>query len=134
MTAYPKLRLSRQTKDIELLLPFYRDGLGFEVLDRSENVDGMDTVLLGHKDWPYQFEFSQVRGQETAPRAPSAEHYRVFCIEEEEHWSVRLAAMFQAGVPQVTPPVQYVNGKWPCVAYEDADGYRVVLVHGKWKK
>ena len=34
MTAYPKLRLSRQTKDIELLLPFYRDGLGFEVLDR----------------------------------------------------------------------------------------------------
>ena len=54
MTAVPKLRLSRQTKDIELLLPFYRDGLGFEVLDRSENVDGMDTVLLGHKDWPYQ--------------------------------------------------------------------------------
>ena len=132
MTAYPKLRLSRQTKDIELLLPFYRDGLGFEVLDRSENVDGMDTVLLGHKDWPYQFEFSQVRGSEGAPRAPSAEHYRVF--EEEEHWSARLAAMFQAGVPQVTPPVQYVNGKWPCVAYEDADGYRVVLVHGKWKK
>ena len=129
MTAVPKLRLSRQTKDIELLLPFYRDGLGFEVL-----VDGMDTVLLGHKDWPYQFEFSQVRGDEIAPRAPSSEHYRVFCIEEEEHWSSRLSAMFQAGVPQVTPPIQYVNGKWPCVAYEDADGYRVVLVHGKWKK
>ena len=134
MTGYPKLRLSRLTKDIDLLLPFYRDGLGFEVLDRSENVDGMDTVLLGHKDWPYQFEFSQIRGAETAPRASSPEHYRVFCIEEDEHWSARLSAMFQAGVPQVTPPVQYVNAKWPCVAYEDADGYRVVLVHGKWKK
>lgn len=134
MTGYPKLRLSRLTKDIDLLLPFYRDGLGFEVLDRSENVDGMDTVLLGHKDWPYQFEFSQIRGAETAPRASSPEHYRVFCIEEDEHWSARLTAMFQAGVPQVTPPVQYVNAKWPCVAYEDADGYRVVLVHGKWKK
>ena len=134
MTAVPKLRLSRQTKDIELLLPFYRDGLGFEVLDRSENVDGMDTVLLGHKDWPYQFEFSQLRGDEAAPRAPSSEHYRVFCIEEDEHWKERLAAMFQAGVPQVTPPVQYINSKWPGVAYEDADGYRVVLVHGKWKK
>lgn len=134
MTGYPKLRLSRLTKDIDLLLPFYRDGLGFEVLDRSENVDGMDTVLLGHKDWPYQFEFSQIRGAEAAPRASSPEHYRVFCIEEDEHWSARLTAMFQAGVPQVTPPVQYVNAKWPCVAYEDADGYRVVLVHGKWKK
>ena len=128
------MRLSRLTKDIDLLLPFYRDGLGFEVLDRSENVDGMDTVLLGHKDWPYQFEFSQIRGAEAAPRASSPEHYRVFCIEEDEHWSARLTAMFQAGVPQVTPPVQYVNAKWPCVAYEDADGYRVVLVHGKWKK
>ena len=48
MSDYPKLRLSRLTKDVELLLPFYCDGLGFEVLDRSENVDGMDTVLLGH--------------------------------------------------------------------------------------
>ena len=134
MTGYPKLRLSRLTKDIDLLLPFYRDGLGFEVLDRSENVDGLDTFLLGHKYWPYQFEFSQIRGAETALRASSPEHYRVFCIEEDEHWSARLAAMFQAGVPQVTPPVQYVNAKWPCVAYEDADGYRVVLVHGKWKK
>ena len=37
----PKLRMSRQTKDVELLLPFYRDGLGFDVLDRSENVDGI---------------------------------------------------------------------------------------------
>ena len=74
MTAYPKLRLSRQTKDIELLLPFYRDGLGFEVLDRSENVDGMDTVLLGHKDWPYHFEFSQVGGSEGAHRATLAAH------------------------------------------------------------
>ena len=134
MTACPKLRLSRQTKDIELLLPFYRDGLGFEVLDRSENVDGMDTVLLGHKDWPYQFEFAQIRGADTAPRAPSSEHYRVFFIEEDEQWAALLAAMFQAGGPQVTPQIQYVNGKWPFVAYEDADGYRVVLVHGKWKK
>lgn len=130
----PKLRMSRQTKDVELLLPFYRDGLGFDVLDRSENVDGMDTVLLGHQNWPYQFEFRQVRGAENAPRAPSSEHYRVFCIEQDEQWSKLLESMFQAGVAQVTPPAQYVNGKWPCVAYEDADGYRVVLVHGHWKR
>lgn len=134
MTDYPKLRSSRQTRDIELLLPFYRDGLGFEVLDRSENVNGMDTVLLGHKHWPYQFEFAQVRGAEDAPRAPSSEYYRVFCIESDELWTMLLANMFDAGVPQVTPPSAYVNGKWPSVAYEDADGYRVVLVHGHWKK
>lgn len=81
MTDYPKLRLSRQTKDIELLLPFYRDGLGFDVLERGENVNGMDTVLLGHKHWPYQFEFSQMRSPEDAPRAPSSEYYRVFALK-----------------------------------------------------
>ncbi len=134
MSEFPTLRLSRQTRDIELLLPFYRDGLGFEVLDRSENVNGMDTVLLGHKQWPYQFEFAQVRGAEEAPRAPSAEYYRVFCIESDGLWTKLLASMFDAGVPQVTPPAQYVGGKFPAVAYEDADGYRVVLVHGRWKK
>ena len=91
----PKLRMSRQTKDVELLLPFYRDGLGFDVLDRSENVDGMDTVLLGHQNWPYQFEFRQVRGAEKAPRAPSSEHYRVFCIEQDDQWSKLLESMFQ---------------------------------------
>ena len=131
----PKLRLSRLTKDVELLIPFYRDGLGFEVLDRSEDVDGMDTVLLGHKDWPYQFEFSQKREEDyVAPRAPSLEYHRVFCIEDEQQWTKLLEQMFTAGFTQVTPPAQYINAKWPCVCYEDADGYRVVLVRGKWKK
>lgn len=134
MSDFPKLRLSRLTKDIELLIPFYRDGLGFEILDRSEDVDGMDTVLFGHKDWPYQFEFSHKRGEEVAPRAPSLEYHRVFCIEDDQLWTKMLGSMFEAGVAQVTPPAQYVEGKWPCVCYEDADGYRVVLVHGKWKK
>ena len=134
MVDFPKLRLSRLTKDIDLLIPFYRDGLGFEILDRSENVDGMDTILFGHKDWPYQFAFSHHRGDDQAPRAPSMEYFRVFCIEDGAQWNKMMHSMFEAGVQQVTPPAQYVQGKYPCVAYEDADGYRVVLVHGHWKK
>ena len=133
MEKVSKLRLSRVTKDINLLIPLYRDGLGFEILDKSEAVDGMDSVLLGHKDWPYQFEFTEVRGADETPRAP-AETYRVFCIEDEDLWKKTLEQCYEAGISQVTPPAQYVHAKWPCVAYQDADGYKVVLVRGHWKK
>ncbi|HAW44932.1 MAG TPA: glyoxalase [Sutterella sp.] len=133
MEQVSKLRLSRITKNINLIIPFYRDGLGFEILDRGEGVDGVDSVLLGHKDWPYQFEFVQIRGANDTPRAP-AETYRVFCIEDEAIWKRILESCYEAGFPQVTPPPQYVSAKWPSVAYQDADGYLVVLIKGRWKK
>ena len=128
-----KLRLSRITKDINLIIPLYRDGLGFEILDRGEGVDGADSVLLGRKDWPYQFEFVQIRGAQDSPRDP-AQTYRIFCIESEEEWKTILENCFNAGFHQVTPPEAYVSAKFPCVAYQDADGYKVVLVRGHWKK
>ena len=65
MDAQPKLRLSRPTNHLEAILSFYVDGLGFEVLDRFDNQQGWDGVILGHRDWPYQFEFTarrRVRG------------------------------------------------------------------------
>ena len=55
MDAQPKLRLSRPTNHLEAILSFYVDGLGFEVLDRFDNQQGWDGVILGHRDWPYQF-------------------------------------------------------------------------------
>ena len=53
MDAQPKLRLSRPTNHLEAILSFYVDGLGFEVLDRFDNQQGWDGVILGHRDWPY---------------------------------------------------------------------------------
>ena len=52
MDAQPKLRLSRPTNHLEAILSFYVDGLGFEVLDRFDNQQGWDGVILGHRDWP----------------------------------------------------------------------------------
>jgi catechol 2,3-dioxygenase-like lactoylglutathione lyase family enzyme len=73
----PKIRLSRSTNNLEKLINFYCNGLGFEVLDRYEAQVGWDGVICGHKDWPYQFEFSQKRGEDEVPRAPTPNHFIV---------------------------------------------------------
>jgi catechol 2,3-dioxygenase-like lactoylglutathione lyase family enzyme len=47
------IRIARPTDDIDKLLPFYCDGLGFEVLGRFADHEGFDGVMLGHPDsWP----------------------------------------------------------------------------------
>lgn len=75
-----------------ILKPFCRStstGLGFEVLDRFDNQQGWDGVILGHRDWPYQFEFTARRDESVVPPAPTPEHFLVFCIPEGEYWQKR---------------------------------------------
>ena len=116
MDAQPKLRLSRPTNHLEAILSFYVDGLGFEILDRFDNQQGWDGVILGHRDWPYQFEFTARRDESVVG----------------EYWQKRLKALFEAGFQQVTPPQLYADEG--TATYEDPDGYRVVLRCGRWKK
>ena len=94
MDALPKLRLSRPTNHLEAVIAFYVDGLGFDVLDRFDSQQGWDGVILGHRDWPYQFEFTSRRDASVVPPAPTPEHFVVFCIPEGEHWERRLKALF----------------------------------------
>ena len=125
MDAQPKLRLSRPTNHLEAILSFYVDGLGFEVLDRFDNQQGWDGVILGHRDWPYQFEFTARRDESVVPPAPTPEHFLVFCIPEGEYWQKRLKALFEAGFQQVTPPQLYADEG--TATYEDPAGRRQPL-------
>ena len=45
----PKIRLSRSTNNLEKLINFYCNGLGFEVLDRYEAQVGWDGVICASK-------------------------------------------------------------------------------------
>ena len=128
----PKLRISHPTDNIDRAIAFYRDGLGFDVLDRFEEQQGWDGVIFGHRNWPYQIEVTYRRGQDTAPRAASQFDCLVFCIPEGEQWEKRMHALFDAGFSQVPPPELYNDGS--CACYEDPDGYRVLLRKGVWKK
>lgn len=130
MDAVSKLRLSRSTNNLEKLIAFYCSGLGFEVLDRYEDLLGWDGVIVGHRGWPYQMEFSQKRETEEVPRAPSPNHFAVISIPDEQEWKKVLGNLFDAGFQQVTKPKLYADEQ--SAAYEDPDGYRVVIRCGSW--
>jgi catechol 2,3-dioxygenase-like lactoylglutathione lyase family enzyme len=123
------LRVARPSDDLDALLPFYRDGLGFDLLYRFEGHEGFDGVMLGREGSPYHFEFTQAKGH-PAGRAPTQDNLVVFYIPSEARWQRAVERMVDAGFP----PVASFNPYWDRQGrtFEDPDGYRVVLQLGSW--
>ena len=129
MTAPPKLRVARPSDDIDALIPFYRDGLGFQILSRFEDHDGFDGVMLGREGAPYHFEFTMKRGHR-AGRAPTQDNLLVFYLPDPVEWRSLIARMEAAGFD----PVPAFNPYWDRsgLTFEDPDGYRVVIQQASW--
>lgn len=127
----PTLRIARPSSDLDRVLAFYRDGLGFEVLGEFQGHAGFDGVMLGLAGAPYHLEFTLERGH-PAPRAPSPEHLLVLYLPEEEAWRAAVERMERAGFR----PVPAHNPYWDRggKTFEDFEGYRVVLFHGRWPR
>jgi catechol 2,3-dioxygenase-like lactoylglutathione lyase family enzyme len=128
--AAPVLRVARPTDDIDALMPFYRDGLGFEVLDRFEDHAGFDGVTLGHRRAPWHLEFTRAHGQ-AAGRAPTRENLLVLYLPVTAAWVAAVGRMQSAGFE----PVASANPYWERDGrtFEDPDGYRLVLQRGEWR-
>jgi catechol 2,3-dioxygenase-like lactoylglutathione lyase family enzyme len=128
-SAHPVLRVARPTNDLERLIHFYRDGLGFEVLFRFSGHDGFDGVMLGWKGAPWHLEFTRVQGH-TAPRAPSEDHLLVLYLPHHPEWEAAIRRMRDAGYT----PVASFNPYWDRngASFEDPEGYRVVLQNAAW--
>jgi hypothetical protein len=56
------LRVARPTDDLDAVVQFYRDGLGFAVLSEFRGHDGFDGVMLGHASAAYHLEFARKAG------------------------------------------------------------------------
>lgn len=122
------LRVARPTNNIPSLLPFYRDGLGFEVLLTFAEHEGFDGVLLGHRGSGYHLEFIS-NAEHDAGRAPTPDNLLVFYLPDSAEYQAAVTRMEEAGFDAVTSFNPYWDrcGK----TYEDADGYRVVLANMK---
>ncbi|KAF5127103.1 putative protein YycE [Metarhizium anisopliae] len=120
------LRVARPTDNMDALLPFYRDGLGFEVLLRFRDHEGFDGVVLGHASAAYHLEFTSKTGH-AAGRAPTRDNLLVFYLPDSEAYGAAVSSMEGSGFS----PVASFNPYWDrCgTTFEDADGYRVVLAH-----
>lgn len=130
MVDFPILRVARPTDDLDRLIHFYRDGLGFEVLYRFADHDGFDGVMLGHRGAPYHLEFTRARGHSDG-RSPSQDHLLVFYLPDRAEWDAAMRRMREAGYA----PVPAFNPYWDRNGgtFEDPDGYRVVLQNAAWR-
>jgi catechol 2,3-dioxygenase-like lactoylglutathione lyase family enzyme len=123
------LRVARPTDDLDAVVRFYRDGLGFEVLSQFRGHAGFDGVMLGHAGGRYHLEFTRKDGH-PAGRAPTPDNLLVFYLPDRGEWDAAVARMAAAGYA----PVQSFNPYWDRqgMTFEDPDGYRVVLQNAGW--
>jgi catechol 2,3-dioxygenase-like lactoylglutathione lyase family enzyme len=127
----PTLRVARPTDDIDALLPFYRDGLGFDVLYRFADHDGFDGVMLGRNGAPYHFEFTKAHGHSVG-RAPTQDNLLIFYLADEGEWRLAIDRMQSAGFPGV-PAFNPYWDRQGCT-FEDPDGYRIVFQNAAWDR
>ena len=128
---HPVLRVARSSSDIDRLLRFYCDGLGFALLYRFEDHDGFDGIMLGGEGAPYHFEFTKKRG-ESRTGTPTEDDLLVFYHPGAEDWRAAVQRMRDAGFA----PVRSFNPYWDRngLTFEDPDGYRVVLQNSSWDR
>jgi catechol 2,3-dioxygenase-like lactoylglutathione lyase family enzyme len=127
--ALAHLRVARPSDDLEAVVRFYRDGLGFTVLYEFQDHDGFDGVMLGHSGAAYHLEFTRKHGH-PAGRAPTQDNLLVFYLPDETRWRQAVKRMTALGHQPVAACNPYWDGTG--VTFEDPDGYRVVLQHAAW--
>jgi catechol 2,3-dioxygenase-like lactoylglutathione lyase family enzyme len=129
MNDAPTLRVARPTDNLDALIPFYRDGLGFEIICRFDGHDGIDGLMFGRRGAPYHFEFTHTRGHRVG-RAPTEDNLIVFYLPDDDAWITAVARMRSSGFE----PVASLNPYWDRhgATFEDPDGYRVVLQNASW--
>jgi catechol 2,3-dioxygenase-like lactoylglutathione lyase family enzyme len=129
MPSFPTLRVARPSDDLDRLLAFYREGLGFDLLYRFADHDGFDGVMLGKAGAPYHFEFTHAAGHK-AGRAPTQDNLLIFYLPDATAWQAAIDRMRAAGFA----PVPSFNPYWDCdgATFEDPDGYRIVFQNAAW--
>lgn len=123
------LRVARPSDNLEAVVRFYRDGLGFTVLYEFTDHEGFDGVMLGHEGAAYHLEFTRKQGHK-AGNAPTEDNLLVFYIPDASAWKQAVDQMERQG----HRPVKSFNPFWDKKGktFEDPDGYRVVLQNAAW--
>jgi catechol 2,3-dioxygenase-like lactoylglutathione lyase family enzyme len=123
-------RIARPTDNLDEVVRFYTDGLGLEILDRFENHEGFDGVIVGIPGEIYHFEFTHQQGHFVG-RAPTQDNLIVFYLPDRSAWNRAVIKMNSIGYETVPSynPYWDING----ATFEDPDGYRVVLQNAEWE-
>ncbi|KAI9021826.1 Glyoxalase/Bleomycin resistance protein/Dihydroxybiphenyl dioxygenase [Hyaloraphidium curvatum] len=123
------LRVARPTNDLDAVVAFYRDSLGFEELYTFRDHDGFDGVMLGHKGAAYHLEFTRKHGHDVG-RAPTEDNLLVFYLPDKAAWEAAVARVEATGHKAVPAFNPYWDREGR--TFEDPDGYRIVLQNAAW--
>jgi len=129
MNAETHIRVARPTDQLDAVVRFYCDGLGFEEIGRFRDHEGFDGVMLGLRGAAYHLEFTHQHGH-VVGHAPTEDNLLVFYLPNLEEWNAaieRMEAKGYASVPSFNPYWDR-QGK----TYADPDGYRIVLQNAAW--
>lgn len=124
--AFPisQIRIARPTDQLNAVIRFYKEGLGFNEIGSFTDHDGYTGIMLGMPDASVHLEFTQHIHGSPCP-APTKDNLLVLYFNtpaDRDLYVTRLTAM---GYPIVEPENSYwlTNG----ITIADPDGWRVVL-------
>lgn len=121
-----QVRIARPTDQLEKVVQFYSEGLGFKILGSFEDHEGYDGIMLGLPDFPYHLEFTSHKNGSPSP-APTRDNLLVLYIPDKTAINAienRLKSMYYF-------PVEPENPYWKAkgLTFEDPDGWRIVLMN-----
>ena len=124
-----QLRVVRPSDDLEPVVRFYRDGVGFEVLYEFRDHEGFDGAILGRAGAAFHLAFVHKTGHAVG-RAPTEDNLLVFYLPDADEWERAVRRLEALG----HRPVRAFNPYWDKdgKTFEDPDGYRVVLQRSSW--
>ena len=120
------IRIARPTDNINELLSFYRDGLGFKALGEFHDHEGFDGIMVGLEGAPYHLEFTHNK-QHTVGRAPTQDNLLIFYLPDNHVFNAAVERMEKCGFKASASFNPYWDrcGK----TFFDPDGYGVVLAN-----
>ncbi|PIF34696.1 glyoxalase/bleomycin resistance protein/dioxygenase superfamily protein [Flavobacterium sp. 9] len=117
------LRVARHTDDLERIVNFYVDILGFELLGDFQNHNNYDGIFVGKSglDWHFEFTKSHEKANHTFDQDDVIVLYPKSIID----YDVLVSNLLHANISIVTAsnPFWNENGKM----FLDPDGYRIVI-------
>lgn len=118
-----RVRIARATTQLERVVAFYHDGLGFPVVDRFEAHAGYDGVVLALPGSAH-LEFTRRSGEVSRP-TPGADDLLIVYLPSARQVASLRRRMERRGHTCVQPQNPYWLDK--SVTFEDPDCWRVVL-------
>lgn len=124
-----RVRVSRPTDKLEEVATFYRDAIGLPELGRFGPHEGYTGILLGIPDDHIHLEFTHADQGSPCP-APTKDNLLVLYFDDQTRYTQVLERIKWHGHVPVEPANPYWS-RGRSVTFEDPDGWRVVLYHGR---